>query len=161
MVQVAPIKTGLKRSKYIPKHLETELCRNTLFTENTSDEDVPQIIVSNSHSECTGQYYRLRNGGIQFIFHHKEQCDCWIPGEPKHPLLQLPKALDGFRLNLIRGRDVPYRMESRFAALMVLKLFLNMDVPADLTPRLDSKVNVPETIAEEEDKAGEPEEVVG
>ncbi|KAI0160116.1 hypothetical protein GGR57DRAFT_456449 [Xylariaceae sp. FL1272] len=158
MVQVTPIRVGLKRSRYVPKDLEIDLCLNAVLTENINDEDVPHIIVLNCHTGCMGQYYLLRSGGAQFIFHHDQQCDCWLGGEPKKPLLQLPEPLDEFRLDLLRGRNVPYRMESRFAAIMVMKLFLGMEVPPELTPRKASNVNVPETIAEESEKPSESEE---
>ncbi len=129
-------KIGIRTSKYIPWQLEKEL-RQLVFDAGhvPNDDDYPQLIVGNAGSSCHGTYY-VGPDGVYFVFHHnkhgpRKPCKCFVRGDPNIPTYELPQELDEYRIRLIEGKE-PIRMEPLFAAMVIMKLFLGMEVPEEV-----------------------------
>ncbi|KAI8631556.1 hypothetical protein F5Y19DRAFT_463266 [Xylariaceae sp. FL1651] len=145
MVAIPPKRTGPKPSKYLPKKLEDEL-RAVVFDAVDgfpSIGEAPKIIIGNGVSGCYGLYYHEPDG-TEFIFHHWTMqfatgCKCLVRRMPKDTTTQLPEDLDKLRIRLIRGKDVPFRLEPKLAAMVVMKLFLGLPVPEQLRIQLPTK----------------------
>ncbi|KAI0516932.1 hypothetical protein F5B22DRAFT_646277 [Xylaria bambusicola] len=127
-------------SKYLPFALESELrqgvCDAVKDFRPPAGNTAPQIIIGNPESGCHGTYFRSRHG-TQFIFNHCKmkhvtQCNCRMKEAVGEATLRLPDDLDEYRIRLIQGQDVPYPLEPRLAAMVVMKIFLGMKVPAPL-----------------------------
>ena len=133
-----PPKDEIKRSKYLSKQLENEL-RGLVIDAGPGrrDADEPQLIVMNPDSCCHGAYHVGRRG-VEFFFHHDKwgkhrPCACFVKGGPKNPTLRLPPELDAYRIRLIEGHE-PIRMEPLYAAMVIMKIFLGMDLPEEIQP---------------------------
>lgn len=128
-------KLQIKRSKYLPFKLEQELRRLVFDAGEGQSGDAPQLIIGNSDSCCHGVYH-ARSDGVEFIFHHNKlrphgPCACFVQGEPDTFFFQLPEALDEFRVRLVEGKE-PVQMEPLYAAMVIMKLFLGMELPEEL-----------------------------
>ncbi|KAI4865951.1 hypothetical protein F4820DRAFT_469316 [Hypoxylon rubiginosum] len=123
-----------KRSRRLPREIEDELKVGFFDSGDSSDAVMPQLIIGNGESCCHGVYYQ-KPDGPEFAFHHAKgvyntTCGCLIECKPDDETLQLPAELELHRLKLMfRG---PYKMEPKFAAMVVMKLFLGMEVPEQL-----------------------------
>ncbi|KAJ8127734.1 hypothetical protein O1611_g5900 [Lasiodiplodia mahajangana] len=152
MVAFARKRRGPRPSKYLPDDIEDGL--RHLVLDGVEDfrpvgGDAPQLIIPNPESGCHGTYF-IRRSGIEFFFHHSAQCDCLIEGTPGVTTYQIPPILDDFRIQLIHGINVPFRLEPNLAAMVVMKTFLAMYVPKEL--RMSVEVDDPATdLAEREE----------
>ena len=62
-----------------------------------------------------------------------KSCGCMVRGAPETSTLDIPPRLDEYRLELILGIGKSgIKMEPKLAAMVVMKLFLGMEVPAVL-----------------------------
>ncbi|KAI1084235.1 hypothetical protein F5B20DRAFT_593363 [Whalleya microplaca] len=134
---------GPQPSRFLAKELEDELRVDVFdFDEPPSKfpfwrpkrSNQPDIIIGNVKSGCHGLYHVRRNG-VEFTFHHARmagatECKCLEPGTPDQATFQIPDYLNYHRLQLMYGRGP--RMEHKLAAMVVMKLFLGLDVPAPL-----------------------------
>ncbi|KAK5625125.1 hypothetical protein RRF57_000841 [Xylaria bambusicola] len=60
------------------------------------------------------------------------QCKCLTQAAAGEATHQLPDDLDQYRIRLIQGQGVPYPLEPRLAAMVVMKIYLGMKVPEPL-----------------------------
>ncbi|KAI2631271.1 hypothetical protein GGS21DRAFT_524095 [Xylaria nigripes] len=159
MVLLARRDTGPKPSKYIPKDMENEL--RVLVMDAVEGFPIPianfpQLIIGNVESGCHGVY--LYNP-TKFAFHHCKmecatQCKCVVQDTHVESTYRLPADLEEYRQCLINGTNVPFRLESKLAAMVVMKIFLGMVVPEPLrmktTAQAADPANGPENLLEDE-----------
>ncbi|KAI0116530.1 hypothetical protein GGR51DRAFT_555554 [Nemania sp. FL0031] len=135
MVAIGRKTQGPKPSKYLPKNIEDEL--RHLVLDGVEDSppvggDAPQLIIPNVETGCHGTYFQ-RGDGVEFYFHHKVgQCQCMVLGTHEVTTYQIPRLLDDYRIQLIRGRGFPFRVEPKLAAIVVMKTFMGLHVPEEL-----------------------------
>ncbi|KAI3318959.1 hypothetical protein HD806DRAFT_539664 [Xylariaceae sp. AK1471] len=158
--------TGPKPSKCLPKKIENEL---RILVFDAVDEfrpiggKAPEIIIGNTESGCHGLCFH-KPDGTQFVFHHTKmqfatECKCLVPAAPgdgDKMTYQLPQNLDRYRIRLIRGRNVPFRLEPRLAAMVVMKLFLGMAVPEPLRLKALATVDKPAMGADKQAEETDP-----
>jgi hypothetical protein len=104
-----------------------------------SDFDSPpgHIYIRNPASGCSGTFWVLSSQGEEGVFRfvHNSQdasaCQCIIrrAGEEVTTPTGLPDYMDIYRLDILLGRSVPYRLEPMLAAMAVLKIYLGIEVP--------------------------------
>ncbi|RYC58902.1 hypothetical protein CHU98_g7300 [Xylaria longipes] len=141
MITIPRKQAGPKPSKYVPESLERQL--RTQVLDSVDDralggKNEPQLIIGNVASGCHGTYTQHFDG-VEFIFHHSKMtyattCKCVSQTAAGEATFQIPKALDDHRVRLILGtyNDVPWPLEPKLAAIVAMKIFLGMDVPAPL-----------------------------
>ncbi|KAJ8111373.1 hypothetical protein ONZ43_g5636 [Nemania bipapillata] len=156
MVSIPRQRTGPKRSKHLPEVIEREL--RILVLDAVEDSrapggEVPQLIIGNPESGCHGTYFHGHDG-IEFFFHHCQmkfatECKC-IAKDTSGETYQIPDELDRYRIQLIRGRKVPFRLEPKLAAMVIMKIFLGMHVPEELRMEYGQTVGPSMDIIDEE-----------
>ncbi len=157
MVAFSARRRGPELSKYyLPKAIETELRTRVLDAVEEShpvgDNGAPQIIIGNLNSGCHGTYFH-RADGTEFIFHHckmkyASQCKCIVKAAAGDTTYQIPEDLDEYRIRLIFGKNVPYRLEPKLAGMVAMKIFLGMSVPQPL--RMNALPDIDEEAMDEE-----------
>ncbi|KAH9883855.1 hypothetical protein F4778DRAFT_615633 [Xylariomycetidae sp. FL2044] len=134
-------------SRFLSRALEDALRVGVFDQEPTGPNDDPMMIIPNGGSGCHAIMYE-RADGIELVFHHQEMvyasgCRCVVRGAKGAPTLDLPEDLDLHRVGLIFGinRD-KVQMESRLAAMVVMKVFLGLDVPEvmKMSPSVERKM---------------------
>ncbi|KAI1777297.1 hypothetical protein F4818DRAFT_457176 [Hypoxylon cercidicola] len=144
-----------RRSKRLPRELEDQLKDFVFDAGDGPYMGMPQLIIGNAESCCHGVCH-IKSGGIEFMFHHAKgkyntECGCIIKCEPNDETLQLPAELELHRLKLMfRG---PYKMEAKFAAIVVMKLFLGIEVPKEL--RIKPRSTTEDADPQEQGEQGE------
>ncbi|KAI0178592.1 hypothetical protein GGR52DRAFT_569502 [Hypoxylon sp. FL1284] len=124
-----------RRSRRLPRELEDEIKSEVFEVDDGPNiEDTPHLIVGNRDSCCHGVCY-VTPEGTEFFFHHAKgkyntECGCIIKCEPDEETLELPQELRIHRLRLMY-RSV-YRMEAKFASMVVMKIFLGIEVPEEV-----------------------------
>ncbi|KAI0534734.1 hypothetical protein GGR58DRAFT_520116 [Xylaria digitata] len=139
MVKIPGKAPGPKPSRHLPKAVERELRIGVLDAVeefHATGGNSPQIIIGNLESGCHGIYFH-RPSGTEFIFHHCKMkyatgCKCIARAAVGETTYQIPPHLDKYRLGFILGRNVPFRLEPKLAAMVVMKIFLGMSVPEPL-----------------------------
>ncbi|KAI0453487.1 hypothetical protein F5B21DRAFT_479468 [Xylaria acuta] len=166
MIAIPRKRGGPKLSKYLPETLESQLRANVLDAVDDfsalGSNNGPQLIIGNLNSGCHGTYSHRREG-TEFIFHHckmaySTQCRCIVRSSSAgETTFQIPQYLDDHRLRLIFGKcdDVPWRLEPKLAAMVAMKIFLGMDVPAPLGMKIPDGTTKP---AREEEVGGRKQE---
>ncbi|KAI6082080.1 hypothetical protein F4821DRAFT_274448 [Hypoxylon rubiginosum] len=130
----------LRHSKRLPREIEDQL-RVLVFDaeDGPYDPAVPQLIIGNPESLCNGLCYISDKGpyGSKFVFRHAAsegkyttECGCIKKYEVDGRSTDIPIKLQIHRLHLMFRH--PYRLEPKYAAMVVMKLFLNMPVPEQL-----------------------------
>ncbi|KAF2964143.1 hypothetical protein GQX73_g9434 [Xylaria multiplex] len=139
MAQIPRKDPGPKPSKYLPQAIERELRTSVLDAIehfHTIEDEAPHIIIGNRESGCHGVYFH-RSSGTEFIFHHCKmahatECKCIARAAAGETTYQIPPDLDNYRLRLILGKNVPFRLEPKLAGMVAMKIFLGMSVPQTL-----------------------------
>lgn len=131
-------------SRKLPRELENELKVGVFDQGDDQYNGDPQLIIANSESGCYGLCH-MRPEGTGFIFHHASiayatTCGCLDKMNPGCMSLQIPAELDLYRVKLIT--TPPYRMEPKFAAMVVMKLFLGLKVPEQLIMERESELKI-------------------
>ncbi|KAI1769364.1 hypothetical protein GGR53DRAFT_461524 [Hypoxylon sp. FL1150] len=165
-----PRRQPLKHSKRLKRDIEDEL-RVLVFDaeEDPTDRKVQQLIIGNPVSLCNGFAYISGEGphDTTFVFHHAVgegrytvQCGCIKKHEADERTTELPLKLQLHRLKLMFRP--PYKLEAKYAAMVVMKLYLNMPVPEELQIKAEEKAEdashekleeqeaIPESVKEEE-----------
>ncbi|CAJ2500495.1 Uu.00g033480.m01.CDS01 [Anthostomella pinea] len=128
-----------RTSKYLPPELENELKVHVFIQEALASSYLsgPQLIIGNVDSGCHAVFHENEDG-TRFYFHHARMvygtgCRCIAKGERGDISEQIPAELDSHRIQLILGEGPSgHRMEPKFSAMVVMKIFLGMDVPEEL-----------------------------
>jgi hypothetical protein len=137
MNRSSPSRDGVLRSKVLPREIEAELRVDVLDGGFVSRDDNPQVIITNHATGCRGHYYpnRTQDGQKMFVFWHSQmvddaiKCDCIIKSEPGSAMTWvIPEVLDKWRTWLVTELN----LESKFVAMVVVKLYLGMYVPEPL-----------------------------
>ncbi|KAH8168098.1 hypothetical protein CIB48_g123 [Xylaria polymorpha] len=156
MITTPRHRAGPTLSRYLPRTIESELRTQVLDAvddyRTSREKNSPQLILMNTESGCHGTYSH-RHDGVVFVFHHCKtayattQCQCLVRSSAGEPTYQIPQDLDDHRMNLIFGRysHVPWRLESKLAAMVTMKLFLGMEVPAPLGMEIPAGTAQPES----------------
>ncbi|KAI0968370.1 hypothetical protein F4678DRAFT_464435 [Xylaria arbuscula] len=131
-------------SRYLPQDIENELRTQVLDAVEAVGQkpspagniEGPQIIIGNLESGCHGTYFH-GPGGTEFFFHHCKmqyatQCKCIAQAGGGDTTYQIPVDLNSYRIRLILGQGVRYRLEPKLAAIVAMKTFLGMSVPKPL-----------------------------
>ncbi|KAI0022447.1 hypothetical protein F4780DRAFT_197974 [Xylariomycetidae sp. FL0641] len=147
-MSLAPKNKGLVPSSLLPAELVKEI-RDMVIEKTEGRRGAagdPDIIVGNQFSACQGVCY-LRAAGPVFHFTHRVAnyptlCSCLVKGNRGEEVVQLPEILDLHRHGLVLGVGRLPKMESRFAAIVVMKMFLGLDVPDVVGTRREYLVRV-------------------
>ncbi|KAI0876169.1 hypothetical protein GGS24DRAFT_452170 [Hypoxylon argillaceum] len=163
MISTPRDRAGPKRSKYLPKAIEDEL--RILVLDCVDDfgalgGKAPQIIIGNPESGCHGTYFQRRDG-TEFIFHHCKmkfamQCKCTVQAANGATTYQIPDDLDRYRVRLIRGENVPFRLEPNLAAMVTMKIVLGMSLPEVLKMKTDDEAAGPAMDVDEQGEIAGP-----
>ncbi|KAI0836353.1 hypothetical protein F5Y06DRAFT_298716 [Hypoxylon sp. FL0890] len=124
-------KPSTRQSQRIPWELEEALRVGVFDRGDKAYNGDPDLTIGNPQSGCFGVCH-LAPEGTRFIFHHQsmaraKKCNCFIRGKMGGKTSQIPRELESLRMYLIVLG--PYRMEPKFAAMVVMKLFLGLEIP--------------------------------
>ncbi|KAI0446887.1 hypothetical protein F4803DRAFT_546740 [Xylaria telfairii] len=155
MITTPRNRAGPKPSRYLPRAIENELRTQVLDAvddfRTSREKNSPELILMNIESGCHGTYSH-RHDGVVFIFHHcrtASACKCLVSSSSTagETTYQIPKDLDDHRISLIFGKypHVPWRLEPKLAAMVIMKVFLGIDVPAPLGMEIPVATAQPES----------------
>ncbi|KAI1129779.1 hypothetical protein F5Y10DRAFT_263840 [Nemania abortiva] len=82
-------------------------------------------------------------------------CNCLVQTARREMTHQIPSYLDEYRVRLILGDNVPFQLEPKFAAMVVMKIFLGLEVPEQLRIETAAETNDPKMNLEKQgEKSG-------
>ncbi|KAI0139064.1 hypothetical protein F4776DRAFT_617921 [Hypoxylon sp. NC0597] len=127
-------KPMVRQSKMLPWAMENELREGVFEKGDGSSNEDPDLIIKNPQSGCFGVCH-LAPEGTSFVFYHEsmanvEACTCYI-GPERGPVFEIPRRVVPLRMRLM-GIIGPCRMELKYAAIIIMKLFLGIKVPDEL-----------------------------
>ncbi|KAI1342444.1 hypothetical protein F5Y15DRAFT_412952 [Xylariaceae sp. FL0016] len=114
------------RSRYLPREIEDDIALGVCVHEDIDRLYIaePQLIVGNKQTGCHALCRRSR-GVVAITFYHRGECVCLRGGE-QDEMTSLSDELLAYRKRLILGKGVKWKMEAKFADMVVMKLNLGL-----------------------------------